>query len=312
MSFLLTGQTDSGKSTIAGNLLYNVGYFSSLSEEDQRYYRKHLDQIDDPINKSRFSVLMDLLDGEILANKSKTVDFNICSFTDQDKSYNLIDTPGHKLYIRSLINGLFHIKLDLVCLVVSSLTNEFNESLERGTIKEDLMLARSTGCTNLLVVWNKSDLNKPDKQMEAKIAAFIQKLSFKKVNHLQVCAYNKEDVLKILRFVEHSNIVKISETISETNSTPVVSTKFVTDGMMFTDQLISPGYKLMVHSKMGEIEAEVVKIKSLTGEMKVVRFIKDTGAYQLILQSDEPSSITKGTRVIFRNADTTLGFGVIM
>ena len=68
----------------------------------------------------------------------------------------------------------------------------------------------------------------------------------------------------------------------------------------------------MVHSKMGEIEAEVVKIKSLTGEMKVVRFIKDTGAYQLILQSDEPSSITKGTRVIFRNADTTLGFGVIM
>jgi GTPase len=316
MSFLLTGQTDSGKSTISGNLLYSVGYFSNLSEEDQRYYRKYLDQVDDVNNKSRFSVLMDLLDGEILANKSKTVDFNICSFSTCNKNYNLIDTPGHKLYIRSLINGLFHVKLDLVCLVVSSLTNEFNESLDRGTIKEDLMLSRSTGCTNLLIVWNKSDINKPDKQMETKLQSFLHKLSFKKVDHIQVCAYKKEDVLKILSYVK-TDTTEICDRDSrgallqgDRAAHSELRDKFTTEGMMFTDELISPGYRLMAHSKTGEVELEIVKIKNIKTQ-KVVRFIKESGPVQLLFQLEEPIIMPKGTRLIFRSSEATLGFGVV-
>ena len=308
MSFLLTGQTDSGKSTISGNLLYSVGYFSNMSEEDQRYYRKHLDQVTDPNVKSRFSILMDLLDGEVLANKSKTVDFNFCSFTHEGKSYNLIDTPGHKLYIRSLINGLFHHSLDLVCLVVSSLSNEFYESFERGTIKEDLMLARSTGCTNLLIVWNKYDLNEPDKAMEAQLSSFCAKLAFKRVNNIKISGYKQEDVLKILSFVEHSNKPNIT-----TETSLIDTNKFASEGMIFSgEQLISPGYKFVMHTRQGEIEVEVVKIKDLkTG--KVVRFTKGPGSFYLLLQSEsELVGLTKGTRVIFRSADTTLGFGVLV
>jgi len=170
------------------------------------------------------------------------------------------------------------------------------------------MLARSTGCTNLLIVWNKSDLNEPDKAMEARLSSFCAKLAFKTVNNIKISAYKEEDVLKILSFVEHSNKPNISL------ETSLIDTdKFVVEGMVFSgEQLISPGYKFMMHTRQGETEVEVVKIKDLKTS-KVVRFTKGPGSFSLLLQSEsELKELTKGTRVIFRSADTTLGFGVLV
>jgi GTPase len=320
MSFLLTGQTDAGKSTISGHLLYQVGYFQSLSEEDQRYYRKYLDQIPDSDNKSRFSILMDLLDGEILSNKTKTQDFNICTFKHEDKTYTLIDTPGHKLYIRSLISGLFHLKLDLICLVVSSLDNEFAESFQRGTTKEDLLLARSTGCVHLLVLWNKSDIQPPSKSSKDALQQFVKKLSFKKIYHLPISAYDPTDVLQLLPIVNESTNTSSSSEVKVSTSTTgedITTTKLITEGMIFIDQssspptLLSPGYVVMVHGSFGEVEAEIVKIKDISTN-KVVKFINDTTRVKLLLQLNEPIRLANSSRVIFRNADTTLGFGLVV
>lgn len=304
MSFILTGQTDSGKSTISGNLLYNVGYFFSLPEEDRKCYRKYLEQINDTNIKSRYSILMDLLDGEILTNKTKTQEFNVCTFTYNEKTYKLIDTPGHKLYIRSLIDGLFHQKLDRICLVVSSLSNEFYESFERGTIKEDLMLSRSTGCSSLLIIWNKSDISKPDEKMLKLLMSFVKKLSFKVIDEVYISAYDPEQVLKILSYINSNEVIKPIESL------PIISDMINTDGMLFTDKLISAGYKFIIHYLEGEIEAEIIKIKNLKTQA-MVRFVKEPTLVRLMLKISESKKWNKGERLIYRDSETTLGFGTI-
>lgn len=303
MSFLLCGQTDSGKSTIAGHLLYKVGYFSN--EEDQKFYRNALNDIEKSSQKSKWSMLMDLIDGEILNNKTKTQDFDICKFDYENKNYTLIDTPGHKIFIRALVSALFKIKLDCICLVVSSIPKEFNESFDKGTIKEDLLLARSTGCKNLLVLCNKTDVHSNIKNIQKTIDEHAKKLSYKNIEYLSLSGYTGENLLKIL-----SHVDKVKDKTENKESKYTLVDKVFIETLIFLDdcedkKLLTPGYKFILHSKTGEYDTEIVAIKDN-------KFINKSGQYLIKCSINKKIETHIGDRVIFRTADNyTIGFGVI-
>lgn len=309
MSFLLCGQTDSGKSTISGHLLYKVDYFTS-TEDDLKFYRNALKDIETSTNKAKWSLLMDMIDGEILNNKTKTVDFEVCNFSYKDKKYNLVDTPGHKIFIRSLVSGLFKIKLDLICLVVSSIPKEFEESFEKGTVKEDLLLARSTGCKNLLVLCNKCDLHNDTKKIESKVKEFSKKLAYKNIEFLPVSGWTGQNLPKILEVVDKYR--SVNEDKKECKE--ILTDKILVETLFFIDTddiLISSGYTFVLHSKNGEYDTEVMLIKD---KDKNVHFInsKKNGQYLIKLFIEKKMITDIGDRVVFRSADNhTLGFGVV-
>ena len=303
MSFLLCGQTDSGKSTISGNLLYKCNYFSTLNVDDEKYYRKYLDNIEENKSKSKWSILMDLLDGEITTNKSKTQEFNSISFEYNEKNYTLIDTPGHKLYIRALIDGLFHKHLDLVIIVVSSINNEFSESFERGTVKEDLILCRSTGCKNLLILWNKSDLSTINETNRDLMTSYCKKLQFKNIEQLNVSGYLGDGVLDILPIVDKYVAIRAEYPSGRTES----ESKLVTiDCLIVADALITSGYQCIMHTQTGEYEIVVEGVKG-------TRILKISTPSCIKVSTIKGICINTfiGDRVIFRNSSTTLGFGVV-
>jgi len=301
MAFLLTGQTDAGKSTISGHLLYKVGYFNNISDDDKKLYRKYLESIETSISKSKYSILMDLIDGEILDNKTKTQEFNSCNFVFESNNFQLIDTPGHKLYIKSLVDGLFNITIDCICLVVSSIPTEFYESFEKGTVKEDLLLARSSGCKNLLVLFNKSDVCVATPDLIEQINTFAKKLSFKNIQTLNVSGYTGDGLLKILETIQ--NIPKTIPTIVDYNYTK----KIIVESLIFMSNvfIITSGYKFIIHNKYGHFECTVEKIK---GKM----MLNSSGTATLLLVFDKEIHTGINDRLIFRNNDTTFGFGNVI
>lgn len=302
MSFLLCGQTDSGKSTIAGSLLYKVGYFENLNDDDEKYYRKYLSDIEESKVKSKFSILLDLIDGEITTNKTKTQDFNIINFKYDNKNYTLIDTPGHKLYIRSLVEGLFKLHLDLVVIVLSNIDSEFTESFEKGTVKEDLLLCRSTNCKNLLVLWNKCDLASISNLNREIFVDYCTKLKFKNIEHLSVSGFTGDNLLRILTTVDKYR--SVDETIITEN---IYYSHIIIDCFIFNDNvLITKGFACILHNQSGEFEITVDNIKDS-------RILKTNVLNKIKVSSSKALSIkTKiGDRVIFRSHSTTLGFGVV-
>lgn len=308
MSFLLTGQTDSGKSTIAGHLLWKVGYFSSLPEEDKKVYRSVLENLGESSSKAKFSVLMDLLDGELLNNKSKTREFSIQNFQYKNKEYSLIDTPGHQLYIRSLLEGLFQTKPKVVCLVLSSIENEFYESWEKGTVKEDLLLTRSVGCQHLIILWNKTDKSIPLKKMENTITSFVKSLRFESVDSLLVSGYTGENLLKIPELVnQYTKAMEKEELVPQLADNITLNVSFFF-GLNQEKPLISKGLQIMLHHSTGEYEVEIEEIYS--GKNRVI-VIRDSTPVKLYIHLQKKISYRPGDKIVLRFQKNTIGFGIV-
>ena len=92
--FCLVGHVDSGKSTLAGHIL-------ALAQPDSREIEK-LPCGTDGVPK--WGSLLDIYEEE--RERSKTHEFSYVDFQYNGRDYTLIDTPGHKGFIREAIAGI--------------------------------------------------------------------------------------------------------------------------------------------------------------------------------------------------------------
>lgn len=267
------GQTDSGKSTLCGHLLVLTGYFDRLSDDERKLYRQPLQDLATSVSPSRFSVLMDLLDGEILSGKTKTREFNVCRVDHRDRSYTLIDTPGHALFIRNLVGALFQFsgEINVFCLVVSSLPKEFRD-----------------GCRHLLVLWNKMDLGVPAGSDRQTLLKFCQSLRFRSVRELRVSAFSARTNQK-RRETTHPG-----KSPPGRKQTPCMH-----------DRLISCGFQFVLHHATGEFTAEIERLE------KSIVTVRDARPLKMILKLDREMPETASTKLVFRHQQKTIGFGEI-
>ncbi len=303
ISFLLCGQTDSGKSTISGHLLCLVHYF------EQRI----IDQTRVSNAKNKYSTLLDTDDVELeLASKdkTKTAAFINFDFEFNDKKFRLIDTPGHKIYIRSMIEGLFHSQLRAICLVVSAIEDEFYAGI-RGTTLEDMLLARASGCKNLIVLWNKTDVAKPSKTMQELIMYEAKMMSWVRVQELYVSGYSGEGLFDILDLVENMP----NEKQPELKPLPLTQT-FNCKVIFKTGQLITAGFTAVMHyAQQSTIEIEHVEGREIEFEIEKIkgaRMIRDTKPYDLVIKTSQPIQLHSKQRIIMRTGSETIGFGAIL
>ena len=149
ISLVFVGHVDSGKSTISGSLLYNLGKI------DDRTIEKYKREAKIKNRESWFmAYIMDVNDDE--REKGKTVEIGKASFETKCKRVTLLDAPGHSGYIPNLLQGAC--QADVAGLVISAKKGEFEAGFDKqGSTKEHTLLLKALGVTQLIIIVNKMD-----------------------------------------------------------------------------------------------------------------------------------------------------------
>ena len=134
---------------MGGNLLYMTGMV------DKRTMEKYEREAKDAGRETWYlSWALDSTPQE--RAKGKTVEVGRAYFETEKRRYTILDAPGHKTYVPSMISGAA--QADVAILVISARKGEFETGFERGgQTREHIMLVKTAGVSKVVVVINKMD-----------------------------------------------------------------------------------------------------------------------------------------------------------
>ena len=310
---VVIGHVDAGKSTLIGHLLCKLKIYEEhviLQIQEKAIRDKKESQI--------YSRMTDIFEEEM--EKGKTHEFNEIKFTYEGVDYNIIDTPGHQSFVRSMISGISRdVKSALV--VISMKDNEFEASFGSGMLREHLSLAKAVGIENLIVVANKMGLIKWDKDVAAKQLILIKTYLIKELRW-------NPDKLKIIPVDSYSGVnlldsggapdwikkplfsaIRELPLIVKTETKKLIKiTKMKIDGTIIqlpAKELFTKMYLCIAHYDGNETEVSVEQIEGKT-------FIKQTQNAIITFNLPEEITISVDCRIILRKNDMTIGFGKLL
>ncbi|KII94840.1 hypothetical protein PLICRDRAFT_169555 [Plicaturopsis crispa FD-325 SS-3] len=149
LNIVFVGHVDAGKSTMGGNLLYLCGMV------DKRTMEKYEREAKEAGRESWYlSWALDSTPQERL--KGKTVEVGRAYFETPFRRYTILDAPGHKTFVPSMITGAA--QADVALLVISARKGEFETGFEKGgQTREHIMLVKTAGVSKVIIVINKMD-----------------------------------------------------------------------------------------------------------------------------------------------------------
>ncbi|TFY77994.1 hypothetical protein EWM64_g6019 [Hericium alpestre] len=149
LSVVFVGHVDAGKSTMGGNILFVTGMV------DKRTMEKYEREAKEAGRESWYiSWALDSTPQERL--KGKTVEVGRGYFETARRRYTILDAPGHKTYVPSMISGAA--QADVAILVISARKGEFETGFEKGgQTREHIMLVKTAGVNKIVIVINKMD-----------------------------------------------------------------------------------------------------------------------------------------------------------
>jgi peptide chain release factor subunit 3 len=149
MNIIFTGHVDAGKSTMGGQLLYLTGAV------DKRTMQKY-EQEAKAAGKDTWYLSWALDSGKEERAQGKTVEVGRAYFETEKRRYTILDAPGHKTFVPSMITGAA--QADIAMLVLSARKGEFETGFDRdGQTREHAVLIKNNGISKLVVLINKMD-----------------------------------------------------------------------------------------------------------------------------------------------------------
>lgn len=315
--FVVIGHVDTGKSSLCGHLLYKCGFINN----------HEIDKFKDKKGKIIWSKILDIYEEE--RSKNKTHEFSSIEFKFNNEEYQLIDTPGHQCFVRSMIEGISSCSspfsslreekggVNLALVLISMIDNEFESSFERGMLKEHLILARSVGINNLIIVGNKMDAinwdkNKYEEKIK-KVQKFVKKLRWNSIQHIPVSAYYgtglvdskdmpkwyNNNLLELINTIPNKEI-QVIEDIKQTNEI-LVNTMILNS----LENIITIGFSFILHYDGYEVDAIINKIN---GKL----FLRSNETCICIIETEKPINSYNNMRVVLRKNNSTIGFGKVI
>jgi len=314
--FVAIGHIDTGKSTLCGHLLYKCGYIDERNMEKIRIKAK-----EDGMEPWIYARVLDIYEEE--AERGKTHEFDTVTFKHNERNYQLIDTPGHQKFVRSMIEGISQ-EVNIAMLLISMKDNEFEASFGPGMIKEHMLLARAVGIEYMVLVANKMDLidwdEKKCKQKVMQITKYLVKdLGWPKENLfvVPISAFSGVGLVDTVDIPEWYKGKSFLDTLDSLPDKPkqnigqmidlINSDRFVCEMTKFgseNDGMMMAGYLCMAHFNGCESEATLEKIQGK-------KFIRSGESGKTIWLLPNKESLSIGTRVIFRKGNTTIAYGKI-
>lgn len=149
LNIIFTGHVDAGKSTMGGQLLYLTGAV------DKRTMQKY-EQEAKAAGKDTWYLSWALDSGKEERAQGKTVEVGRAYFETEKRRYTILDAPGHKTFVPSMITGAA--QADIAMLVLSARKGEFETGFERdGQTREHAVLIKNNGISKLVILVNKMD-----------------------------------------------------------------------------------------------------------------------------------------------------------
>lgn len=115
--------------------------------------------------------------------QGKTVEVGRAYFETDKRRYTILDAPGHKTFVPSMISGAA--QADVAVLVISARKGEFETGFEKGgQTREHIMLVKTAGVSKVVIVINKMDESTVDWRKERfdeirdKIVPFVKASGF--------------------------------------------------------------------------------------------------------------------------------------
>lgn len=181
VNLIFIGHVDAGKSTLGGSILYATGMV------DERTMEKYKREAKEAGRETWYlSWALDLTKEE--RSKGKTVEVGRGFFETEKRRYTILDAPGHKTFVPSMIGGAS--QADVGILVISARKGEYETGFEKGgQTREHAILAKTQGVNKLVVVINKMD----DPTVEWSHDRY-KECSEKLMNFLKGIQYTKNDV----------------------------------------------------------------------------------------------------------------------
>ncbi|KZT72492.1 hypothetical protein DAEQUDRAFT_685440 [Daedalea quercina L-15889] len=190
LNIVFIGHVDAGKSTMGGNLLYLTGMV------DKRTMEKYEREAKEAGRDSWYlSWALDSTPQE--RAKGKTVEVGRAYFETPTRRYTILDAPGHKTFVPSMISGAA--QADVAILVISARKGEFETGFEKGgQTREHIMLVKTAGVSKVICVINKMDESTVEwskqryDEIKDKLTPFIKAAGFNlktDVSFIPVSAY---------------------------------------------------------------------------------------------------------------------------
>jgi translation elongation factor TU len=215
INVVIIGHVDAGKSTLMGHLLVQTGM---VSDKMIHKYKKESQEK----GKASFAYAWILDEHSEERERGVTIDVGVRYFETPSKHVTILDAPGHRDFIPNMITGTS--QADLAILVVDSSPNAFESGFHSGgQTKEHLILARSLGINEVLVVVNKLDMVDWDKRRYddicRKLGQFMKQIGFKEKDVVYIPASG----LNGINLVE--NVSKVTTLDPKTNPAAADATK---------------------------------------------------------------------------------------
>ncbi|EST08201.1 Translation elongation factor EFTu/EF1A, C-terminal [Kalmanozyma brasiliensis GHG001] len=190
LNIVFIGHVDAGKSTMGGNLLFLTGMV------DKRTMEKYEREAKEAGRESWYlSWALDSTAQE--REKGKTVEVGRAYFETGKRRYTILDAPGHKSFVPSMISGAA--QADVAVLVISARKGEFETGFERGgQTREHAVLVKTAGVQRLIVVVNKMDESTVQwqksryEEIQGKLTPFLRSAGFNPktdLTYIPVSAY---------------------------------------------------------------------------------------------------------------------------
>ncbi|KAL7414189.1 P-loop containing nucleoside triphosphate hydrolase protein [Mrakia frigida] len=189
--------------------------------------------------------------------EGKTVEIGRAYFETTTRRYTILDAPGHKTFVPSMISGAA--QADVALLVISARQGEFEAGFDNGgQTREHATLVKTAGVSKLVVVVNKMD--DPTVQwsqerfefIKAQLSSFLRRglFNLKDVTFIPISAYTGAHVKEV-----------VSRDVCSWNRSP--SLLSFLDGMAAPDRRIDAPFMLSVSQKHTDLGTVVVgKVES--------------------------------------------------